>query len=50
MKLFNLSCDLKTVHLSFFKKKKKDFEVVVFKRIVDFKRDFVFYLLISFFP
>lgn len=34
----------------FFKKKKKDFEVVVFKRIVDFKRDFVFYLLISFFP
>ena len=39
MKLFNLSWDLKTVHLSFFfLKKKKDFEVVVFKRIVDFKR------------
>lgn len=48
MKLFNLSWDL-TVHLSFFFFF-KDFEVVVFKRIVDFKRDFVFYLLISFFP
>ena len=47
MKLFNLSQHLKTVHLSFFF---NDFEVVIFKRNADFKRDFVFYLLISFFP
>lgn len=38
MKLFNLSWHLKTVHLSFFFL--NDFEVVVFKRNADFKRDF----------